>query len=74
MSSFTEAGPRPSRSSMRGTRVREAGWGYAFVAVPLAVFGLFFIYPFGYAAYISFFHWGILGKLAGTNTGTFNYA
>ena len=30
--------------------------------VPMAVFGLFFIYPFGYAVYISFFDWGILGK------------
>ena len=30
--------------------------------MPIAVFGLFFVYPFGYAIYISFFHWGILGK------------
>ncbi len=58
---------------MLGARLREAGWGYAFVAVPIAVFGLFFVYPFGYAIYISFFHWGILGKLSG-GTGTFNYA
>ena len=58
---------------MLGARLREAGWGYGFVAVPIAVFGLFFIYPFGYAIYISFFHWGILGKQAGA-TGTFNYA
>jgi multiple sugar transport system permease protein len=58
---------------MLGSRIREAGWGYAFVAVPIGVFGLFFIYPFAYAIYISFFHWGILGKQAG-GTGTFNYA
>jgi len=58
---------------MLGARLREAGWGYGFVAVPIAVFGLFFIYPFGYAIYISFFHWGILGKQAGA-TGTYNYA
>jgi multiple sugar transport system permease protein len=58
---------------MLGVRLREAGWGYAFVAVPIAVFGLFFIYPFGYAIYISFFHWGILGKQAGAG-GTYNYA
>ena len=58
---------------MLGARLREAGWGYAFVAVPIVVFGLFFVYPFGYAIYISFFHWGILGKQAG-GTGTFNYA
>jgi multiple sugar transport system permease protein len=68
----TEAAPRHLRASMLGARVREAGWGYAFV-VPLAVFGLFFIYPFGYAVYISFYHWGILGKTA-PGTGTFNYA
>ena len=47
---------------MFGARLRESGWGYAFVGVPMAVFGLFFIYPFGYALYISFFNWGILGK------------
>ena len=58
---------------MLGARIREAAWGYGFVSVPLAVFGLFFLYPFGYAFYISFFHWGILGKQA-AGTGTFNYA
>jgi len=57
---------------MLGARLREAGWGYGFVAVPIVVFGLFFVYPFGYAIYISFFHWGILGKQAGA-AGTFNY-
>jgi multiple sugar transport system permease protein len=41
--------------------------------VPIAVFGLFFIYPFIYAVYISFFHWGIAGKTS-PGTGTFNYA
>jgi multiple sugar transport system permease protein len=69
----TEAAPRQLRASMFGARVREAGWGYAFAVVPLAVFGLFFIYPFAYAIYISFFHWGILGKTA-PGAGTFNYA
>lgn len=58
---------------MRGARLREAGWGYAFAALPIAIFGLFFIYPFGYAIYISFFHWGILGKTA-PGTGFFNYS
>jgi len=61
------------RTSMLGARLREAGWGYAFALAPIAVFGLFFIYPFGYAIYISFFHWGILGKQPG-GAGTFNYA
>jgi multiple sugar transport system permease protein len=59
------------RSTMLGVRLREAGWGYAFVAVPMAVFGLFFIYPFGYMLYISFFNWGILGKQNGV--GWHNY-
>jgi multiple sugar transport system permease protein len=58
---------------MFGVRVREAAWGYGFVAVPIAVFGLFFLYPFAYALYISFFHWGILGKTS-SGTGTFNYS
>src|SRR5262249_18480992 len=59
------------RRSLRGAHLREAGVGYAFVAVPIGVFGLFFIYPFAYAVYISFFHWGILGKQA--SAGTANY-
>ena len=55
--------------------MREAAWGYAFVLVPMAVFALFFLYPFGYAAYISFYHWGILGKQAGTGSvGFANYS
>jgi multiple sugar transport system permease protein len=69
----TEAAPSRLRVSMLGARVREAGWGYAFAVVPLAVFGLFFIYPFIYAVYISFYHWGILGKTS-PGTGTFNYS
>ena len=69
----TETVPRRLRVSMLGARVREAGWGYGFALIPLAVFGLFFIYPFGYAVYISFFHWGLLGKTS-PGTGTFNYA
>src|SRR5690348_12303325 len=54
-------------------KVREAGWGYAFVLVPMAVFGVFFIYPFIYAIYISFFNWGILGKEAGSKASLHNY-
>jgi len=42
---------------------REALVGYGFVFVPMAVFLLFFIYPMGYAVYISRFDWGILGPL-----------
>ena len=69
----TEAAPSRLSASLRGARLREAAWGYGFAFVPLAVFGLFFIYPLGYAVYISFFHWGILGKTS-PGTGTFNYA
>jgi multiple sugar transport system permease protein len=71
--SATEAAPNRLRSSMLGARLTEAGWGYGFALVPIAVFGLFFIYPFIYAVYISFFHWGILGKQPGAS-GTYNYS
>jgi len=56
------------QGTLSGARLREAGWGYVFVLVPMAVFGLFFLYPFAYAIYISFFHWGILGKQPGTGS------
>jgi len=48
--------------SARGAAVREALVGYGFVLLPMAIFIAFFIYPIGYAFYISFFDWGILGK------------
>jgi ABC-type sugar transport system permease subunit len=51
--------------------VREALVGYAFVFVPIASFLIFFIYPLGYAVYISFFEWGALGKIE--NVGLGNY-
>jgi multiple sugar transport system permease protein len=62
---------RPRAESVAGARIREALWGYGFVVVPMALFGLFFIYPFAYAIYISFFNWGILGKQSGN--GLHNY-
>jgi multiple sugar transport system permease protein len=40
-------------------RVREALVGYGFVALPMAFFFLFFIFPIGYAFYISRYDWGI---------------
>ncbi len=67
----TDTAPPAERGSLLGARVREAGWGYAFVLLPMAVFGVFFIYPLVYAIYISFFEWGILGKVQGV--GTANY-
>lgn len=67
--------PQPRQSTLSGARVRETAWGYAFVLVPMAVFAVFFLYPFAYAIYISFYHWGILGKQPGTgNVGFTNYS
>ena len=40
-------------------RVREALVGYGFVALPMAFFLLFFIFPIGYAFYISRYNWQI---------------
>jgi multiple sugar transport system permease protein len=71
MTTATRTVATPARGSLLGARLREAGWGYAFVLLPMAVFGIFFIYPLGYAIYISFFEWGILGKVKGV--GTQNY-
>ena len=73
MTSATETVPAQGRGSLIGTRVREAGWGYAFVLLPMAVFGLFFIYPLVYGIYISFFEWGILGKAPDAVASTQNY-
>jgi len=61
------------RETLLGAKVRESAWGYAFVAVPMIVFSLFFLYPFGYAIYISLYDWGILGKTAGSQAGLANY-
>ena len=70
MSSATETIPASGRGSLFGERLREAGWGYAFVLPAMAIFGVFFIYPLGYAIYISFHEWGIF---AGPSVGTRNY-
>jgi multiple sugar transport system permease protein len=50
------------RRQVRGLgneQVREALVGYGFVAVPMAFFLLFFIFPIGYAFYISRYNWQI---------------
>ena len=73
MTSAAETVPAHERGSLFGARMREAGWGYAFVLLPMAVFGLFFIYPLVYGIYISFFEWGILGKAPGATASTQNY-
>jgi multiple sugar transport system permease protein len=49
--------------SALGGAVKEALVGYGFILLPMAVFILFFIYPIGYSLYISWYDWGILGKI-----------
>jgi multiple sugar transport system permease protein len=51
------------RESVASAKLREALVGYAFIAVPMLFFLLFFIFPIGYAIYISFYDWGLLGKI-----------
>jgi multiple sugar transport system permease protein len=45
--------------AMGSERLREALVGYGFIALPMAFFLLFFIFPLGYAFYISRYNWGI---------------
>ena len=54
--------------------LKEALVGYGFVALPMASFLIFFIYPLGYAAYISFFDWGALGKISSVGIGNYKEA
>lgn len=49
--------------TLGSARVREALVGYAFIAVPMALFLTFFIYPLVYSAYISRYDWGVFGKI-----------
>jgi multiple sugar transport system permease protein len=56
----------------RPGRLRESLTGYAFVILPMAVFGIFFLFPMGYAVYISFFDWGLNG--ADHSVGFDNYS
>lgn len=57
--------------SLAGARMREALVGYGFILLPMTIFALWFLYPLGYAIYISFFDWGVLGKIS--SVGTRNY-
>jgi multiple sugar transport system permease protein len=59
--------------TLRGAKVREAVVGYGFVLVPMAVFGIFFLFPIVYGFYISFFNWGILGKIEGVGTANYRF-
>jgi multiple sugar transport system permease protein len=58
--------------SVTSEKTREALVGYAFVAVPMAVFLIFFIFPMLYAVYISFYDWGVRGKIE--SVGVDNYS
>jgi multiple sugar transport system permease protein len=62
---------RTGRAGRPG-RLREALTGYAFVIAPMAVFGVFFLFPMGYAVYISRYDWGVLGPNA--SVGWQNYS
>jgi multiple sugar transport system permease protein len=46
----------------RPGRLQEALVGYGFVVPAMAVFGIFFIFPVGYAIYISRYNWGVFGS------------
>jgi ABC-type sugar transport system permease subunit len=52
-------------------QLREALVGYGFVALPIASFLIFFMYPLGYAFYISYFEWGALGKIDSVGLGNY---
>jgi multiple sugar transport system permease protein len=56
---------RPRRLESAGSeRLREALVGYAFVLIPMGIFGVFFLYPMVYAFYVSVHEWGGLeGKI-----------
>jgi multiple sugar transport system permease protein len=51
--------------------VREALVGYSFVLLPIASFLIFFMYPLGYAFYISYFDWGPLGRIDSVGLGNY---
>ena len=60
MTATTVSAPRAG-TSMNEARRREARVGYAFIAVPMALFLTLNIFAIVYALFISFFDWGIRG-------------
>src|SRR5436309_5941432 len=52
-------GKRRQARGLGSERTREALVGYGFIALPMAFFLLFFIFPVGYAFYISRYDWQI---------------
>jgi multiple sugar transport system permease protein len=49
---------RARSHSIGGERLREALVGYGFVAIPLGLFALLYLYPIGKSFYIAFHEWG----------------
>ncbi len=60
MTATTASAPSPG-TSMHEAHRREARVGYAFIAVPMALFLTLNIFAIIYALFISFFDWGIRG-------------
>jgi multiple sugar transport system permease protein len=54
---------RRQQNTLGSARLREALVGYAFIAVPMGIFLVFFIYPLLYSLYISRYDWGVFGKI-----------
>jgi multiple sugar transport system permease protein len=48
--------------TVRSAKLKEALVGYAFVLVPMTVFGFFFLFPMFYAFYISYYEFTLLGE------------
>ena len=59
----TATAARTGETNIGGDRLKEALIGYAFIAVPMLVYGVLFLYPIVYAIYISRYDWGVFGKL-----------
>jgi multiple sugar transport system permease protein len=57
---------RPKRvKSVGSEKLHEALVGYAFILIPMSIFGMFFLYPMVYAFYVSAHEWGALTGNAG---------
>jgi multiple sugar transport system permease protein len=59
----TAAGAATGGRSIGSERLKEALFGYAFIAAPMLLYSVLFFYPIGYAIYISRYDWGALGKI-----------
>ncbi len=65
---------RQRGKTLESEGLKEALVGFGFIALPIVSFLIFFIYPLGYAAYISFFDWGPLGRVANVGLGNYREA